>query len=52
MRNNPVEQTMDLYAWFWLQAWFMPYYVISKQEEWKDWVGTSLNGWKAYSICR
>lgn len=52
MKNNPFEEAMNLYAWFWLQGWFMPYYVIGKQDEWKDWVGSSLNGWKHYSICR
>lgn len=52
MKNNLFEQAMDLYAWFFLQGWFMPYYVIGKQDEWKGWVGSSLNGWKSYTICR
>ena len=43
---------MDMYAWFWLQAWFMPHYVIGKQDEWKDWVGSSLNGWRVGNICK
>lgn len=56
MKNNPIEQyagnLMDLYVWFWLQGWFMPHYVIGKQDEWKDWVGCSLNGWKHFNICK
>jgi hypothetical protein len=51
-KNNPAEQIMDMYVWFWLQGWFMPYYVIGKQDEWKDWVGSSLNGWKHFNICK
>jgi hypothetical protein len=55
MKNNPflfVDNAMDLYTWFWIQAWFSPYYVIGKQDEWKDWVGSSLDGWHHYSICK
>lgn len=54
-RSNPfvlANDVMDLYAWFWLQAWFMPHYVIGKQDDWKDWVGSSLNGWKHFNICK
>jgi hypothetical protein len=55
MRNdfyNLPNEVMDLYAWFWLQAWFMPHYIIGKQDNWKDWTNSSLNGWKSFSICR
>jgi hypothetical protein len=51
-KNNTVEHMLDLYAWFWLQAWFMPHYIIGKQDTWKEWVGSSLNGWKVGNICR
>lgn len=49
MRN---ETIVDLYAWFWLQAWFMPYYVIGKQDQWKEWANSSLNGWRISNMCK
>ena len=55
MKNNPFDfagDVMDLYVWFWLQGWFMPHYIIGKQDEWKKWSNVSLNGVKAWSICR
>ena len=53
MKNNPFETMLDIYSWFWLQAWFMPYYVIGKQDEWKDYFhGVTLNGVKSFNICR
>lgn len=55
MKNNPVDyagNVMDLYVWFWLQGWFMPFYVIGKQDEWKDWVGSTLNGWRVSNLCK
>ena len=56
-KNNPFEQhsnnVLDLYAWFWLQAWFMPHYLIGKQDEWKNYFhGVTLNGIKTFNICR
>ena len=55
-KSNPFEHymntTMDMYAWLWLQAWFMPHYVIGKQDEWKDWVGSTLNGWRVSNLCK
>ncbi len=51
-KNNPVEQVLDFYTWLWLQGWFMPYYVIGKQDEWKDWVGSTLNGWRVSNLCK
>jgi hypothetical protein len=54
-KNNPIDQfnvMFDLYVWFFLQTWYMPNYVIGKQDEWKDWVGSSLNGWKSFNICK
>jgi hypothetical protein len=55
MKNNPLDyagDVMDLYTWFWIQGWFMPYYILGKQDTWKEWVGSSLNGWKVGNICR
>jgi hypothetical protein len=49
---NMYNNVFDLQMWFLLQWHFMPYYAIGKQDEWKQWVGSSLNGWKDYSICR
>ena len=51
-KSNPIDQLMDMYTWFWIQGWFMPYYIIGKQDEWKDWVGSSLDGWGINSICK
>jgi hypothetical protein len=56
-RSNPFVLTndiIDLYVWFLVQGWFMPHYVIGKQDEWKEWVGSSTNGWgpNSFSICR
>jgi hypothetical protein len=50
--SRPANNVMDMYAWMFVQAWFMPYYVIGKQDEWKQWVGSSLNGWKTGNICK
>ena len=52
MKNDRIDDVLDLYVWFWLQAWFMPHYVIGKQDEWKDWVGSSLNGWRVSNLCK
>ena len=52
MKNNSLDQTFDLYVWFGFQIWFMPFYVLGKQDEWKEWVGSSLNGWKVMNICK
>ena len=55
-KNNPIEdyygQWFDLGIWFMLQSHYMPNYIIGKQDEWKDWVGSSLNGWKTFNICK
>ena len=50
--SQQANNSMDLYAWFFVQAWFMPYYVIGKQDEWKTWTNTSLNGFKTFNICK
>jgi hypothetical protein len=55
MRNNPFDlsnDVMDLYMWFWLQAWFMPHYIIGKQDQWKEWTNSSLNGWRVSNLCK
>ena len=55
MRSNPIELSndlMDLYMWFWLQAWFMPHYIIGKQDQWKDWTNSTLNGWRVSNLCK
>jgi hypothetical protein len=51
MIYHRADALMDLYVWFFIQAWFMPHYIISKQDDWKEWVGFSLNGRKAGNIC-
>ena len=53
MKNNPFDTILDMYGWFWLQGWFMPYYVIGKQDEWKDYfTSVTLNGLKPINLCR
>jgi hypothetical protein len=52
MKNNPLDQFADLYAWMYVQMWFMPYYIIGKQDEWKAWTNSSLNGWRASNLCK
>ena len=57
LKMNPVyniwdEQMgryIDLWVWFFLQNHYMPNYIIGKHDEWKDWVGCSLNGLKTIS---
>jgi len=53
MRNNTmIDRYFDLCVWFWLQGYFMPFYIIGKQDEWGQWISTSsLNGIKG-NICR
>ncbi len=55
-KSNPFDdyigQWFDLYVWMMLQYHYMPNYMIGKQDEWKEWVGSSLNGWRHYSICK
>jgi hypothetical protein len=44
---------MDFYAWMFVQTWFMPYYLIGKQDEWKEYFhGVTLNGIKSSNLCR
>jgi hypothetical protein len=47
-----VNNIMDLYAWMFVQTWFMPYYMLGKQDEWKKWMITSPNGIWAGNICK
>lgn len=53
-QEEVISRWFDLGLWFMLQYHFMPNYIIGKQDEWKDWVGVSLNGWKPnnFSICK
>ncbi len=55
-KSNPFDdyigQWFDLCIWMMLQYHYMPNYMIGKQDEWKEWVGSSLNGWRHYSICK
>jgi len=50
--KNKIEEVLDLQIWCFLQAWFMPYYIIGKQDEWKKWASVSLNGIKSYNLCK
>jgi hypothetical protein len=45
-------QTIDLAVWTYLQTYFFPFYVISKQDEWSEWAKISLNGLKPINICK
>lgn len=50
--NKLLEEILDLPVWFFLQAWYWPYYVIGKQDQWREWMPVSLNGIKSFNICR
>ena len=52
--DESVGQWFDLGLWFMLQYHYWPHYVIGKQDAWRDWVGSSLNGWgpNTFSICK
>lgn len=52
--DDYMNRYFDLYVWFMVQGHFFPHYLIGKQDEWKDWVGSSTNGWgpNAFSICK
>lgn len=52
--DDQIGHWFDLGVWFMLQYYYMPHYLIGKQDEWSNWVGSSLNGWgpNAFSICR
>ena len=50
--SQQANKVMDLYAWMFVQAWFMPYYMIGKQDEWKQWTNVSLNGWRMSNLCK
>jgi hypothetical protein len=50
--KNKIEEALNLQVWFFLQAWFMPYYIIGKQDEWKGWAHTTLNGWRGSNLCK
>lgn len=52
MWDNAMGNWIDLYVWFYLQNYYLPNYIIGKQDEWADWSKTSLNGVKSWSICR
>lgn len=39
---------IDTSVWMMLQYQFMlPAYMIKKNDNWNEWLGSSLNGWKA-----
>jgi hypothetical protein len=49
---NALDNVFDLQIWFFLQMYYWPYYAIGKQDDWKDWVGSSLNGWRVSNLCK
>lgn len=46
-----LNNVFDFNVWFMLQAYYWPFYALGKQDEWKDWVGSTLNGWRIKSPC-
>jgi len=50
--KNKIEEALDLQMWFLLQAYFMPYYIIGKQDEWKTWTNLTLNGARWSNLCK
>lgn len=49
---KPYNDLFDFNVWLILQWHYMPAYLIGKQDEWKDWVGSSLNGWRVSNLCK
>lgn len=47
-----VEKFLDFQVWLFLQWYYMPHYVIGKQDQWKEWAGSSLNGWRSSNLCK
>jgi hypothetical protein len=43
---------LDFPVWMFLQWYYMPHYVIGKQDEWKQWANVSLNGWRVSNLCK
>jgi len=50
--KNPWESWFDLQVLFFVDLWFSPYYVLGKQDEWKEWTNTTLNGWCLPNLCK
>ncbi len=46
------DNFLDFHAWLFLQWYYMPYYVLGKQDEWKSWTNTTLNGWRISNLCK
>jgi len=49
---EPVDALFDFNVWLFLQWYYMPAYMLGKQDEWKEWVGVSLNGWRGSNFCK
>lgn len=49
---NIPDNIFDFQVWLMLQMYYWPHYLISKQDEWRDWVGFSLNGWRTSNLCK
>lgn len=54
MWDEQIGKWFDLYVWFILQNHYVPNYIIGKQDEWKEWVGSNLSSWgpNSFSIYR
>ena len=50
--KNPWEAWFDLQVLLFVDLWFHPYYVLGKQDEWKEWTNTTLNGWYFPNLCK
>ena len=46
------EKFLDFQVWLFLQYYYMPNYVMGKQDEWKQWATSSLNGFRISNLCK
>jgi hypothetical protein len=49
MNTNSI---FDFQVWLFLQWYYMPHYLIGKQDEWKRWTNISLNGILSSNLCK
>lgn len=49
---DPFSDLFDLNVWLMLQVYFWPNYAIGQQDQWRNWIGSNLNGWKQFSLCQ
>jgi hypothetical protein len=46
------NKLFDFQVWLFVQWYYMPHYVIGKQDDWQNWTNTTLNGWRVSNLCK